>query len=195
MNGPVRRRPSTAPIGIHVYRVLQEALNNVARHSGSRQAWVRLRFEPDALELEVEDHGKGLVTPAVRPRAGPGRDARARRAGRRHARVRAVPTKGEPSCAFACRWWLRDMTCVSCRIRSPFCSRTTTASCAADFAGCSKTIRRSKSSAKRATATRRSRLAASLKPAVIVMDCAMPGTSGLAATRQILDARSERSPS
>jgi DNA-binding NarL/FixJ family response regulator len=31
------------------------------------------------------------------------------------------------------------------------------------------------------------RLAASLKPAVIVMDCAMPGTSGLAATRQILD--------
>jgi DNA-binding NarL/FixJ family response regulator len=31
-------------------------------------------------------------------------------------------------------------------------------------------------------------LAASLKPAVIVMDCAMPGTSGLAATRQILDA-------
>jgi DNA-binding NarL/FixJ family response regulator len=30
-------------------------------------------------------------------------------------------------------------------------------------------------------------LAASLKPAVIVMDCAMPGTSGLAATRQILE--------
>jgi DNA-binding NarL/FixJ family response regulator len=30
-------------------------------------------------------------------------------------------------------------------------------------------------------------LAASLKPAVIVMDCAMPGTSGLAATRRILD--------
>jgi DNA-binding NarL/FixJ family response regulator len=29
-------------------------------------------------------------------------------------------------------------------------------------------------------------LAASLRPAVIVMDCAMPGTSGLAATRQIL---------
>ena len=32
------------------------------------------------------------------------------------------------------------------------------------------------------------RLAVSLKPAVIVMDCAMPGTSGLAATRKILDA-------
>ena len=31
------------------------------------------------------------------------------------------------------------------------------------------------------------RLAASLKPAVVVMDCAMPGTSGLVATRKILD--------
>ena len=31
-------------------------------------------------------------------------------------------------------------------------------------------------------------LAASLKPTVIVMDCAMPGTRGLAATRKILDA-------
>jgi signal transduction histidine kinase len=53
-------RPVDSAIGIHVYRVLQEALNNIARHSGSAQAWVRLRFEPDALELEVEDHGKGL---------------------------------------------------------------------------------------------------------------------------------------
>jgi len=46
--------------GVHVYRVLQEALNNVARHSGARQAWVRLRFLRDALELEVEDHGTGF---------------------------------------------------------------------------------------------------------------------------------------
>jgi signal transduction histidine kinase len=53
-------------IGIHVYRVLQEALNNVARHSGSRQAWVRLRFEPRALELEVEDHGKGFGMTVLR---------------------------------------------------------------------------------------------------------------------------------
>jgi signal transduction histidine kinase len=53
-------RPVDSAIGIHVYRVLQEALNNVARHSRSGQAWVRLRFQADALELEVEDHGKGL---------------------------------------------------------------------------------------------------------------------------------------
>ena len=47
-------------IGIHVYRVLQEAISNVARHSGSDRAWVRLRCEGDVLNLEVEDHGKGL---------------------------------------------------------------------------------------------------------------------------------------
>jgi signal transduction histidine kinase len=52
--------------GVHVYRVLQEALNNVARHSGARQAWVRLRFEPQALQLEVEDHGKGLSNNGAR---------------------------------------------------------------------------------------------------------------------------------
>jgi signal transduction histidine kinase len=52
--------------GVQVYRVLQEALNNVARHSGARQAWVRLCFEAEALQLEVEDHGKGLSNNGAR---------------------------------------------------------------------------------------------------------------------------------
>jgi signal transduction histidine kinase len=47
---------------VHVYRVLQEALNNVSRHSGAKEAWVRLRFGSEALDLEVEDHGKGILT-------------------------------------------------------------------------------------------------------------------------------------
>jgi signal transduction histidine kinase len=47
--------------GVHVYRILQEALNNVARHSGAREAWVRLRFLRDNLELEIEDHGSGFA--------------------------------------------------------------------------------------------------------------------------------------
>jgi len=47
--------------GVHVYRILQEALNNVVRHSGAREAWVRLRFLPEKLQLEVEDHGKGFA--------------------------------------------------------------------------------------------------------------------------------------
>lgn len=49
-----------AGAAVQIYRVLQEALNNVARHSGAKQAWVRLRFLPSELELEVEDHGAGF---------------------------------------------------------------------------------------------------------------------------------------
>jgi signal transduction histidine kinase len=45
---------------IHLYRVLQEALNNVARHSGAKTAEVRLTFVPDSLTLEVEDSGVGF---------------------------------------------------------------------------------------------------------------------------------------
>ncbi len=45
---------------VQIYRVLQAALNNVARHSGAKQAWVRLRFQSETLELEVEDHGAGF---------------------------------------------------------------------------------------------------------------------------------------
>src|SRR4249919_982760 len=51
---------------IHVYRVLQEALANVARHSGARHAFVRLRATTDNLELEVEDHGRGIVADVSR---------------------------------------------------------------------------------------------------------------------------------
>ena len=51
---------------IHVYRVLQEALNNVTRHSGAREAWVRLQFLPESLQLEVEDHGSGFEPRAVK---------------------------------------------------------------------------------------------------------------------------------
>jgi signal transduction histidine kinase len=49
-------------VAIHLYRVLQEALNNVARHSKSTQAAVRLHFLPETVVLEVEDHGVGFST-------------------------------------------------------------------------------------------------------------------------------------
>lgn len=48
--------------GVHIYRVVQEALNNINRHSGAPRAWVRLRYLADTLEIEIEDHGRGLPT-------------------------------------------------------------------------------------------------------------------------------------
>jgi len=53
--------PVDGDAAIHVYRVVQEALNNVTRHSGAKEAWVRLRFLPKTLELQVEDHGSGFI--------------------------------------------------------------------------------------------------------------------------------------
>jgi len=47
-------------VAIHLYRVMQEALNNIARHSKSPRAAVRLSFLPEAVVLEVEDEGVGF---------------------------------------------------------------------------------------------------------------------------------------
>jgi len=46
---------------VHTYRILQEALNNVVRHAGVKEAWVRLQFRSHSLRLEIEDHGNGFV--------------------------------------------------------------------------------------------------------------------------------------
>lgn len=62
--------PVRGAAAIQVYRIVQEALNNVARHSGARQAWVRIRFYTESLEVEVEDHGTGFGT--SKPRSGIG---------------------------------------------------------------------------------------------------------------------------
>ena len=49
-------------VAIHLYRVMQEALNNIARHSQSNRAAVRLRYLPESVVLEVEDRGIGFGT-------------------------------------------------------------------------------------------------------------------------------------
>ena len=53
-------------VAIHTYRVLQEALNNVARHARSATARVDLRLSEASLQLEVEDHGAGFKTATAR---------------------------------------------------------------------------------------------------------------------------------
>ena len=52
--------PVDVTVAIQIYRILQEALTNVARHSGAKDAWVRLGFDSGFLELEIEDHGAGM---------------------------------------------------------------------------------------------------------------------------------------
>lgn len=47
-------------VAIHVYRILQESLNNVARHAKVGEAWVRVAYSPNQMEMTVEDRGVGL---------------------------------------------------------------------------------------------------------------------------------------
>jgi len=47
-------------VELAVFRVLQESLTNVHRHSGSQVAHVRLYTSDGSLHLEIKDEGKGI---------------------------------------------------------------------------------------------------------------------------------------
>lgn len=52
-------RPVPQGVALSAYRVVQEALTNVVKHAGARQAEVRVRYLDHALEIEVTDDGRG----------------------------------------------------------------------------------------------------------------------------------------
>jgi signal transduction histidine kinase len=53
------------PVKIGLYRVLQEALSNAARHAQVDHHFILLRGEPDQITMEVSDTGKGFDVAAV----------------------------------------------------------------------------------------------------------------------------------
>ena len=50
-----------------IYRVAQEALNNIARHAHAEHAWVSLEMQRDRVRLSVEDDGRGFDPDQVDP--------------------------------------------------------------------------------------------------------------------------------
>jgi len=44
-----------------VYRAIQEALTNIARHAHAANAWVILTVDEGAIQLEIEDDGRGIA--------------------------------------------------------------------------------------------------------------------------------------
>jgi PAS domain S-box-containing protein len=57
---PVEDISLDADLSTALFRIFQEALTNVARHSGGTEVRVRLRADADSSTLEVEDNGKGI---------------------------------------------------------------------------------------------------------------------------------------
>jgi two-component system sensor histidine kinase DegS len=62
VEGTVRRLPPE--VELVVFRIAQEALRNVWKHSGASKAGVTLKFGDDKAVLTVEDEGKGFKLPA-----------------------------------------------------------------------------------------------------------------------------------
>ncbi len=55
----VGRLPRSIELGL--FRVLQESLTNIHRHSGSSRAEIALKLFPDKVNLQVRDYGKGIA--------------------------------------------------------------------------------------------------------------------------------------
>jgi PAS domain S-box-containing protein len=47
-------------VELAIFRLVQECLTNIHRHSGSKSAVIRITREPDKIYAEVQDHGKGM---------------------------------------------------------------------------------------------------------------------------------------
>ena len=64
-------RNITADIDSACYRIVQEALTNVAKHAPGASVRVDVRFEPTAVDIAVINGSTGVVVPApVRPGRG-----------------------------------------------------------------------------------------------------------------------------
>lgn len=64
VSADIQQPEQRLPRGLEItlYRVLQEALNNIHRHSKSRSAEVAVQIDPKYVTLRVKDDGKGIPT-------------------------------------------------------------------------------------------------------------------------------------
>jgi signal transduction histidine kinase len=58
--GALRQLPERVEIAL--WRIGQEALNNVSKHAGVDRAWIALAFEPGAVVMTVSDRGAGIAS-------------------------------------------------------------------------------------------------------------------------------------
>jgi signal transduction histidine kinase len=81
-------------LSLCAYRLVQEALTNAIKHAGPARAAVSVRWQADALELEVADDGHGIAASADRAAGGHGLVGMRERAALHGGSVEAGPGLG-----------------------------------------------------------------------------------------------------
>ncbi|MGW3568238.1 sensor histidine kinase [Streptomyces sp. NPDC000941] len=88
-----RRRPLPADIDLAAFRVIQESVTNVVRHSGADSCRVTIGYGEDELAIEVRDRGKGTCADAEQD-TGYGLIGMRERVALLHGRFTAGPGRG-----------------------------------------------------------------------------------------------------
>ena len=81
---------------INLYRIIQESVNNIVKHSGATEAAVAVKKNSHSLQITIHDNGKGFNLAEVEGRRGFGLigiSERARILGAKH-RIHSVPGQG-----------------------------------------------------------------------------------------------------
>ena len=173
-------RPVAATIDVSAYRIVQEALTNVVKHSGASRADVHVRYWPDELELEIVDDDRGNGASSSAP-GGLGLIGMRERAALHGGKLTVGPVAGgglrcpgeaadARGCAVSIRVLLADDQAM---VRAGF-RMILESDAEIDVVG------EAANGEQAVAATRR------LRPDVVLMDIQMPGENGLQATRRII---------
>ena len=60
------RLPISAEVRHNIFLAVKEALNNIAKHSGATEIWLRLSVQALVLTIELQDNGKGFEASSAR---------------------------------------------------------------------------------------------------------------------------------
>lgn len=63
LNKTGQERRLSREVELSLYRIAQEALNNVVKHAKAERAELKIAFDDSTVQMEVSDNGSGFITP------------------------------------------------------------------------------------------------------------------------------------
>jgi signal transduction histidine kinase len=91
----IPRLPLTAEERSDIFLTMKEAMNNVLKHSGATEAWLRIRMEDDQLRISLRDNGRGFAPAAAATTGGNGLANMRTRVARAHGTLTCRTAAGE----------------------------------------------------------------------------------------------------